>query len=195
MAELLCEILDRCQRGDETAVRLLIERFHRSAVSLAKAILRDEHLAEDAMQNSFVTALRRLGQLRNVDAFPGWFRQIVRTESTRILRRRTEAATGSMSDVGTNHTQPEQDAMVNELRAAVREAVRQLPPAGEETVRLFYLEQRDCNAVANELQIPVGTVKRRLHDARQQLRSILLGYIHDETPTEPPEEPPEGLPL
>ena len=195
MAEVLREILVRCTRGDETAVRSLIERFRRSAEALARAILHDEHLVEDALQNSFVTALCRLGQLKNANAFSGWFRQIVRTEALRILRSRKETAVGSMNDICGKPSPLENGILNRELRAVVRQAVRQLPPAGEDAVTLFYLEQRDCNAVANELNIPVGTVKRRLFDARQRLRSILLGYISDETSPETPGRPSDGLPL
>ena len=196
MADLLRDILAGCMQGDETAVRTLIERFRRLAESLAVAILHDEHLAEDVMQNSFVTVFQRLGQLKNANAFPGWFRQIVRTEATRILRRRTEAATGLLNDVCTQDSPPEQDLMNHELHALVRGAVQKLPSAGEEAVTLFYLEQRDCKAIAEELKIPAGTVKRRLFDARRQLRSMLLGYISDETIKEPSQTPgDEGLPL
>ncbi len=196
MAELLSELLARCTRGDEHAVRELVDRFSRSAQSLARAILNDDHLAEDALQNSFLAALRRLGQLRDSRAFPGWFRQIVRTEACRVLRRRREPAMGAVNEAAAGDAAPDTDAQAAELRSIVREVVKRLPPAKSQTTELFYFEQHSCAEIAELLDIPTGTVKRRLHDARQRLRSMLLGYVSEDEPPEEPEAPPERrLPL
>ena len=196
VAELLGELLEGCKRGDECAVRALVGRFTVSAQSLAEAILNDEHLAEDAVQNGFLTALRKLGQLRDPKAFPGWFRQIVRTATHRILRRCREPAAGAMSEAPAGHVGPDGNAQMAELRSIVREAVKKLPPAGHQAAEMFYFEQRSQAEIAEFLHVPEGTVKRRLHDARQQLRDMLLGYIGDEMPSQKPEAPPEWqLPL
>lgn len=196
MSELLSELLERCRRGDQVAVRVLVGRFSLSAQSLAAAVLKDEHLAEDAVQAGFVTALARLGQLKDAKAFPGWFRQIVRTAAHRILRRRREPAAGSMSEAPASDAGPDARAQTAELRSMVREALKRLPPAGHEAAELFYFAQRSQAEIAELLRVPEGTVKRRLHDARRQLRNMLLGYISDERPPEKPEAPPEwNLPL
>ena len=84
MAELLNELLARCRRGDGQAVRTLVQRFGDSVRALARALLDDEHLAEDAVQAALLTAVQRLDQLRQPEAFAGWLRQIVRTEARHL---------------------------------------------------------------------------------------------------------------
>jgi RNA polymerase sigma-70 factor (ECF subfamily) len=196
VAELLSELLRACRRGDEQAMGRLVDRFSRSAHALAAAIVNDDHLAEDAVQNSFLAALTRLDQLRDTKAFPGWFRQIVRTEAHRILRHRREPTTGPMKEMNADGPTPGEDAQASELRSIVREAVRKLPPPRCQPTELFYFEEHSCAEIAQLLHVPTGTVKRRLHDARRQLRSMLLGYVSDEIPPEKPEAPPEWpLPL
>lgn len=182
MAKLLKDILAGCMRGDEHAVDELVRRFRRSAQTLAEAILKDEHLAEDAVQNSFVTAVSRLDQLRDSKSFAGWFRQIVRTEVQRISRRRKDTPIGAGNEMHASDATPDTNAQVSELRCLVRDAVKNLPPSGNETAEMFYFEQRSCSEIAELLQIPSGTVKRRLHDARKQLRSMLLGYVREDKP-------------
>lgn len=196
MTDSLQQLLARCRGGDEEAIALLVERFGRRARSLATAILGDEHLAEDAVQEGFLAALERLGQLRDPLAFPAWFRQIVRTQAHRILRARRERVGGEGDAQPAGASAPDQAAQAQELRRIVRRAVADLPPAGSAAAELFYLDEHTVAETAELLNVPVGTVKRRLHDARTMLRSMLLGYVCDEPEEERPPRPPEWpLPL
>ena len=193
VAELIGPLLRRCERGDEDAVRELVTRFTGSARALATALLGDGHLAEDAVQDAFCTALARLGQLRSARAFSSWFRQIVRTEVLRIIRRRREAASGAMDESVTGGRDPGDRVELSELRTIVRDAVAKLTAATGRTAELFYLDERSCAQIATELQIPTGTVKRRLHEARRQLRSMLLGYVAEPPPPGESEQWPRPL--
>ncbi len=65
----------------------LVLRFQDMAYGCAYALLGNFHLAEDAAQEAFLTAYRRLGQLRQPGAFPGWFRRIVLSQCSRLTRR------------------------------------------------------------------------------------------------------------
>jgi RNA polymerase sigma factor (sigma-70 family) len=197
VAELLSELLERCRRapgspgppgpvGDAEAAAELVRRFEGMAHDLAGALTGDAHLAQDAVQAAFVRALSSLGDLRDDRAFPGWFRQIVRTEAHRIARRRHEPPLGE-ADPPSPAASPLDDVAATERRGLVREALAALPPAGREAAELFYLEGRGCAEVAEALGVPEGTVKRRLHDARGRLRQMLLGLA--ETPPEPTEKP------
>lgn len=184
MTELLDELLARCRRGDQDAVAVLVKRFANYVLDLAAALLSDQHLAEDAMQAAFVTALTRLEQLRTPAAFPGWLRQIVRTEANRILRHRRETSGEAHADPISDTPSPAQQLLQEERRQQVRDAVAALPPATRDAAQLFYLDEMKCSHVADRLGIPEGTAKRRLHDARKRLRDALLGQI-----APPPQEP------
>jgi len=168
--ELLSELLVRCRAREESAVAELVRRFQPKATDFAAALFGgDVHAAEDAVQAAFVVALSRLEELREPNAFAGWFRQIVRTETNRITRRSKEVR----HDV--DRIAPSSlDVVVNEERRdIVRRAIQLLPPRSGEAAALHYLEELAIREVAARLSIPAGTVKRRLHDARQKLRERL----------------------
>jgi len=180
MGETLSELLDRCRTGDETAVSALVRRFRPWAIALAKGILEDRDLAEDAIQEAFVTALARLDDLREPEAFAGWFRRILRTEANRILRKRREVYLEDepLSPVGEESVRRRLHRET--LQRMVREAVASLSSTQRQTAELFYLEEKTCAEIADFIRIPVGTVKRRLHDARRQLRARLAGILEGE---------------
>jgi len=190
MADTLDQLLARCQRGDNDAVATLVKRFSNHVLDLATALLQDEHLAEDAMQAAFVTALTRLDQLRTPAAFPGWLRQIVRTEANRILRMRRESVDETADTHVSAEPSPPEHAELAERARQVRDAIAALPPAARDAAQLFYLYEMKCDQVADQLGIPQGTVKRRLHDARKRLQSMLLGLVAP--PPQRPEEPRHG---
>jgi len=174
------ELLECCRAGEEKAIAMLVNRFQARALDLAEALLHDTHLAEDAVQQAFLTALRRLDDLREPKAFPGWFRQVVRSQCTDIRRRRKElpeaVERGEMAAVDIS---PGEHAQLADLRRLIERAIRELPVMHRRTSELFYLEERSCAEVGIDMGIPEGTVKRRLHESRERLRAILLGYIGD----------------
>lgn len=191
MNEPLHQLLARCEAGDDDAIAQLVRRFRSWAIDFAAAIMEDETLAEDAVQEAFITALQRLPELREPAAFPAWLRQIVRTQAHRITRKRRELPIAKVADLSDKEPTPPETLDRQELHRKVREAVELLPPAGRQTVELFYLHERSCAEVADLLHIPQGTVKRRLHDARKRLRGMLLGHIDGST-TRAEQEKPGG---
>src|SRR5438309_9079981 len=66
----------------------LVRIFQDMAYACAYAVLGDFYLAQDAAQEAFISAWQKLGQLRQPEAFPGWFRRVVLTECNRLTRRR-----------------------------------------------------------------------------------------------------------
>jgi RNA polymerase sigma factor (sigma-70 family) len=173
--ELLPDLLARCRRGDRPAFDTLVRRFHAYAFSLATALVPTRDEADDAVQSAFVTVLTRVPDLRTPDAFPGWLRQIVRTECNRLTRGQRTTA---IHDTLPSPSSPPPDAVEHqELRTQIRRAVSDLPPAQREAAELFYLDELSQSDVARTLSIPEGTVKRRLFDARNTLRTTLKSQI------------------
>ena len=152
-------------------------------------------MVEDVVQEAFISALGRLDDLRNPEAFPGWFRQIVRTQAARIRRKRHEVPLEGGTYVAASDS-PDKSAERAELRELVREALLNLPDVGRETTELFYFHEHSCSEISDMLSVPVGTVKRRLHDARKRLRGMLLGYVGDESfPVTRKKKPERELPM
>jgi RNA polymerase sigma factor (sigma-70 family) len=175
MAELLDELLARCGEGDRDAIATLVRRFRSYAMTFALRLTGDHHLAEDAVQEAFVVAFDRIGDLREPAAFPGWLRQIVRTHALRARRRHDASPDAPRARVAADTPAP--DAEGYERRRIVAEAVAALPPRAREAAALYYLYALDHRQVAEVLGVPAGTVKRRLHDARRHLRDGLAGHL------------------
>lgn len=171
----LSNLVARAQQGDHTAYELLTERFYGMAVGYGLQSLCDFHLAEDAAQEAFLYAYGTLEQLAEPAAFPGWFRRIVHGQIHRILRKR-----GALS-VALDQAIDIPDAKANPLTTLVAQeevkdlflAIDALPPQQRAVVALFYISEYSQQVISAFLNIPVATVKTRLHYARQRLRESL----------------------
>lgn len=106
LPELFAELLSCCAAGEPEAVARLVQRCRPWSLDLAEALTGDPGLAEDAVQEAFLIALARLGDLRQPEAFPAWFRQIVRSRCSRIRRRRREEPCAVFPDVASNAIAP-----------------------------------------------------------------------------------------
>ena len=151
------------------------------AYGYAYSILGDFHLAEDAAQEAFIEAYRCLASLRDVDAFPGWFRRIVHKHCDRLTRRKRvptvplDVAAG----VAAGDLEPSQAAEEREMASKVLEAIRALP-ANERTVTtLFYINGYSQADIAAFLEAPVSTVKNRLHASRKRLKERMMDMVQE----------------
>jgi len=171
--------------GDEAdrlaAFGELVGRFQDMAYGYAYSVLSDFHSAEDATQDAFVTAFERLDTLRDPAAFAGWLRRIVRTACSRLVRRKDFhflplAATASAPIASHD---PARAAEKSELRDAVMKAIQDLAEPQREVTTLFYINGYSHKDIADFLEVPVGTVKTRLHASRKRLRKRMLVMVED----------------
>jgi RNA polymerase sigma factor (sigma-70 family) len=153
------------------------------AVGYGYSILHDFQLAEDAAQEAFFEAYRTLSKLREPAAFAGWFRRIVFKQCDRITRRRVVATVPLDTAPDPIHAAAVVSGFSrteDERKAEVFEAVRQLPEHERSAMTLFYIGGYSMDEVATFLEVPVSTVKGRLHSARERLRTMLLDTVADD---------------
>lgn len=140
---------------------------------LSHAILGDEADARDAAQETFVTAWRQIGRLRDDDRFDAWLQRVAvnaarmthRARSRRRVREIPAARLGGvLPDVAISTARAEQDARTLDA------ALARLPVEQRAILALHHLDGRSLGELAEILEIPTGTVKSRLHAARQALR-------------------------
>jgi len=164
------------QAGDRDAFAYLVTALGAAAHQVARGVTRDRHLAEDAVQEAFVVALKRLTQLERPEAFPGWLLTIVYTTAVKQGRRKRPDLLGDAPlPPADGEDPPGERADRAEAEALVRSAVRRMPDRERQVLERFYLEGRSVAETAAELALPTGTIKRRLHEARDRLRPRLLG--------------------
>lgn len=154
----------------------LMRRFRGMAYHYALGILGDPQQAEDATQEAFLTAYKRINQLREPAAFPTWLRLIVRTQCDRLARSphaRLLAVDGVWPDEDDN---PEQALETREIIDRVQDAIRALPEHERSVTESFYLGGQSQKEIAERFDIPVATVKKRLQYARQHLRMLVADF-------------------
>jgi len=150
----------------------LIERYRNMAYRLAYGRLGDERLAEDAVQEAFITAYTHLDELRDPLAFPAWFKQIVLTSCSRLTRRKHLATTDleDEHDAALSTPDPSSEFEVQEEHETVKEAIEELPGHERVVVELFYFADFSQREIADHLAVPITTVKKRLQYAREHLK-------------------------
>jgi RNA polymerase sigma-70 factor (ECF subfamily) len=183
------ELLERCRQKNTDAMAAIVARFRPWAVQFAASMLGDADLAEDAVQDALITAFQRLDDLRQDAAFKAWFRQIVRTEVCRILRRGSETLIGDRIDQPSGAPSPRENLERKELADLVRQTVDKLPPKQRQATEEFYFEERSCSEMAAMFEVSVNTIKSRLYGARSQLRDMLSGFTSTEHPPQPGSHP------
>ena len=154
----------------------LVRIFQDMAYACAYAVLGDFHLAEDAAQEAFITAWQRLGQLRQPEAFAGWFRRIVLTQCNRLTRgKRLVTLPGDDSTrVPSDHADPQTVFERGELTRAVSAAIKELPEKERLVVVLFYVKEYSQSDISAFLEVPLTTVAKRLYSARVLLRGMVM---------------------
>jgi RNA polymerase sigma factor (sigma-70 family) len=160
----------------------IVSRFQDMAFGCAFSSLGDYHLAQDAAQNAFVTAWRKLPALEEPTAFPGWFRKIV-LSACRDLTRGKSASNVDMEVIAMKASEglgPQEAAEQGELRAYVQDAIRALPERERAVVTLFYIGEYSREEVAGFLGVPEATVKKRLRSSRDRLRERMVSLVKDE---------------
>jgi RNA polymerase sigma factor (sigma-70 family) len=176
------ELVQAALRGDKDAFAGLITRHWATAVALAARLLGSADLARDAAQEASITAMAGLDRLRAPDRFGAWFCGIALNVARRWLRELRAELPASCTDqrwpeLRTDEPGPDEHAELAELAAGVRAAVAQLADGQREAVFLFYLQGLTHREVAAELEVSVGAVKARLHQARAALAPQLTPLI------------------
>lgn len=170
--ELIAAIL----KGDHAAFAELVRRYERAAWATAWRILRDYHDAQDATQNAFVEAYRRLGQLRSPAYFGLWLLRITQREALRVARRRGKVEElASAKDVavpvaGTGFSSDFDDLL---------QALGQLPEHERLVIALRFLDGHQVAEVARLTGRPIGTVTKQSCRGLERLRSLLRDVNHD----------------
>lgn len=168
----MSDVVERFRRGDPEAVRA-VYREHAGAVhTVARSIVRDRELAADVVQQTFVKAWRAANTFQGGRELAPWLYSIARHTAIDMVRAESKPTRGGHApetDVG---VEPETFERTWE-RFEVRRAIDALPAGEREVVRLSHLEGHTHEAIAERLDIPIGTVKSRSGRAHKRLAAAL----------------------
>jgi RNA polymerase sigma-70 factor (ECF subfamily) len=168
-------VLALIARSDEQALSELYRRFSRLAYGLAFRILRDDALAQDAVQEAFLGVWRAAGRFTAERAKPStWLLTLVHRRAVDLVRReerrRTEQLQPDRESIGSEG--PDELELLSE-RQSIREALRKLPPEQREAIELAYYGGYTQSELAERLGQPLGTIKSRMFTGLARLRETL----------------------
>ena len=181
------ELLLRAGRGDEAAFLLLYERHRTPVFRFACRMLGSAEQAEDVTQECFLSILRRPEAFQAERAsLRTYLCAIARHLALKQLRKRgQETLVDDPPEEAPRGAAGERDALSAVIEAeaaeAVRSAVEALPPLQREAVVLFEYQELSLVDIATVCEVDVGTVKSRLHRARERLRRTLTPFLAGRT--------------
>jgi RNA polymerase sigma-70 factor (ECF subfamily) len=185
------ELVAQARAGNQAAFGELVDR-HRSAVyRAARAALGSHADAEDAAQDAFLVAFRRLDTFRGEASFKTWLLTIAwhqainrRRSVTRLLRRIVEPpvneeGVGTEVQFADTRPTPEQAAVQRQSRRAIRAAIAALPPKLRDALLLAQSGEHTYDEIGAMLGVAVGTIKWRVSEARRVVKQRLREQGYD----------------
>lgn len=162
----------RCQAGDETAFSRLIEWFGARTLAHLRGLLGDD--ADDVQQEVWLAVYTRIGALSNPRAFRTWLFQTTRHQAIDFLRgrkRERELLEEAGREIDLAHAPDEPIGSLNQSSMAA--ALKELSPAQREVLVLRYQEDMTYAQIAVIVGCSIGTVRSRLHHAKQRLQAAI----------------------
>jgi RNA polymerase sigma factor (sigma-70 family) len=166
-------------RGDENALAELYDRVSKIAFGLAVRVLRDERLAEDAVQEGFLTVWRTAAWFRAERAKAStWILTLVHRRAVDLVRREERRRAEPLADEVVDETHrateaTEEAAWLRFERERVQAALAKLPDVQREALELAYYGGFSQSELAERLGVPLGTIKSRMFAGLARLRELL----------------------
>jgi RNA polymerase sigma-70 factor (ECF subfamily) len=170
------ELARRVVAGDHAAFAELMRRYNRLLYRTARAILKDDAEAEDALQDAYLLAFRAIANFRGEAKLSTWFVRIVANEALGRLRKRARAAEVTYLDE-TARDEPERAALRTEVMRLLESKIDRLPDAFRTVFMLRALEEMSVEETAAALDIPEATVRSRYFRAKGLVREALASEI------------------
>jgi RNA polymerase sigma-70 factor, ECF subfamily len=187
-------LLKSAKAGDSAAFECLVRPHWDALLRVTQRILHNREDAEDAVQTAFLDALRNLNGFRGRSRFSSWLTRIAMNAALmrlRVSRRKRETSLDELTETAELRTRfdlvetrlnPEQEYLSKEGRLLLEKGLKKLGPLYVEVLHLRNLQELSTKETAGMLELPVGTVKARLHRARTKLarhvRSIVMRKRH-----------------
>ena len=185
--QLITQTLD----GQTAAFGILVRKYQDRLFNSMVHLLRNPSDAEDVVQDAFLQALRKLDTFQGNSQFYTWLFRIARNTAISKLRRKKptvsleSTASQQRLDFPDDGPAPSTEMERRERQTGLMAAMDQLSGEHREILILREMEEQNYETISEILDLPVGTVRSRLHRARSQLKELLLRNENDGNPKMP----------
>ena len=177
-----CAIIERIKNGCPNDFEMLVKRYDHKLQPIVMPCAQNLQDQQDIIQEIWMYAFQNLASLRDHDKFPHWLCVIARNRCFKYLRERKNFR-NVISDFQIESEVPLEDEHLKQVKNhRIQKAMENLSKSLRRTIAMYYFTGYSCNQVSLMMDVPVGTVKRRLSDARKKLKNIFKAY--SEYPTE-----------
>ncbi len=161
----------RCQTGDPGALARLIRQYEKPLRYFINRLIGDSQIGEDLFQETWLSVLKRISTLKKAESFPAWLYHIARNKVYHHLRKKR-----LLTQFHESLPVPEDVAeptFTGSDAAAIHTGLNRLEPQHKEVLMLRFLEQMSYQDMAEVIGCNIGTVRSRLHYAKQALKQLL----------------------
>lgn len=162
--------------GNSEEFRYIIKKYKDMAYSIAMSVVKDEYLAEEIIQLSFVKVYEKLDTFKGNSKFSTWLYRIVINESFKVTRKRKNELLSFVDEFSAIPTELEKSILEleeDDQKYFINEALKKLSSKESLVLRLFYLEENSIDEVSNLTGWSDSNVRVILHRARTNLRQVL----------------------
>lgn len=169
------QLIGRIGRGDRQALSELYARYQRVLFAYLLQLTPDYGLAEELLQDTLVAVWKSARSFEGRSSVLTWLIGIARRQAHNTLRQRKlpVADLSALESMPASDLEPEEVALAGVARTELSEAFCRLAPVHREVLLLIFVQELSYQETATILDVPVGTVKSRLSNARRALRALL----------------------
>jgi RNA polymerase sigma-70 factor (ECF subfamily) len=165
-------LVEQAQRGDREAFATLARSRGDRLMQIAQRILRDVSRAEDAVQQTLVSAWRELPSLRDPERFDAWLQRLL-TNAAYAEARRSRAWSANVRSLPLDGPAGPDESVTVDDRDRLERAFRRLPPDQRAMLVFTHYLGLTPTEIADRLGIPIGTANSRLHYAHRAMRAAI----------------------
>lgn len=182
-------IVQRVQAGNVGAFDQLVQKYREPIFSVIYNMTSNREDASDLTQETFIKAFQAIARFKGKSSFFTWIYRIAINTSMTFLKKRNrrrfisyekideEVSSSEIFERLTAKNRSEKGALLSELQEKLNDALQKLSPKHRTVVILHEIEGLEHSEIAEITKVSVGTVRSRLHYAKQQLQSYLQDYI------------------
>ena len=180
--EQIKQLVEQMEKGDQTAYKAMYEETQKGVYFICISFLHNEEDAKDAMQDTYLTAFKKLSQLREKEKFIPWLNQIAVNKCKKLLQKNApvlieEEDLNQLQAEENENFLPEEYITKKAKRKIVMDIMRkELSDIQYQTVILFYFNNLTIEEIADIMECPPGTVKYRLSISRTKIKEGVLEY-------------------